>query len=516
MQTAFVNADVVTLDPAHPRARGVLVSDGRVERLLDDRPTGLSRDVAVVDCSGGAVVPGFHDCHVHLTDTGLLAGKHDVRDCADIAAILKRVTELGDSLLYAGNFEEDRIAERRPPLRAELDSVAPSRPVLLTRVDGHSCVVNSAALALIGVEKLDGAEKDHAGAPTGRLSGPANYVGQSEFLRRLPIEARRKADERAAQIALHAGITTAHNVIIGDYALERLEDEYRANRSLPLRVISKSCSTNVAKIKRLGARIFGGDIFVDGSIGSRTAAVADAYCDGPHVGDGGPGKGEAASGRGLLYLTREQLFEVYDEAAEAGLSLGVHAIGDRAIEESLAAWEAVIAKRGPLTNLRPSIDHFEIAHPEQIARAARCGILLSMQPAFDYLWGGDAGMYAQRLGAERARMMNLFRTAKRVGCVVCGGSDSPVTPFSAVLGIHSLVNHHVVEERLTVEEALRAYTSDAGRLSFDETRRGAIAPGYDADFAVLELNLEALPVESIKDARVIMTIVAGEIKYRAL
>jgi len=509
VQTAFVNAEVTTLDPARPRARGVLVSDGLVERLLDDRPTGLSRDVDIVDCGTAAIVPGFHDCHVHLTDTGLLGGKHDVRDCRNIVAILKRVSEFTEPQLYAGNFEEDRIAERRPPLRKELDSVAPGRPVLLTRVDGHSCVVNSAALALLGVDKFDGVERDEAGAPTGRLFGPANYAGQSEFLRRLPMEARRKADERAAQIALRGGITTAHNVIVGDAPLERLEEEYRANEALPLRVISKSCSTDVRKVKGLGRRVFGGDIFVDGSIGSRTAAVAHAYCDGPQ-------DRESGNQLGRLYLTREQLFEVYDEAAEAGLSLGVHAIGDRAIEESLAAWEAVIAKRGPLTHLRPSIDHFEIAHPQQIARAARCGILLSMQPAFDYLWGGSGGMYVQRLGADRATIMNLFKTAKRAGCVVCGGSDSPVTPFSALLGIQSLMTHHVAAERLTLDEALRAYTSDAARLSFDEGHRGTLAPGYDADFVVLERSLDAMPVDTIKDTRVLMTVIAGEIKYSVL
>ena len=507
MQIAFVNTDVTTLDPARPRARGIFVSDGRIERLLDDRPAGLSHHVTVVDCGGAALVPGFHDCHVHLTDTGLLAGKHDLRDCRDVAAILKRIAELDDPILYAGNYEEERIAERRPPSRSELDSAAPSRPVLLTRIDGHSCVANSAALALIRAEELAGIERDETGKLTGRLFGPPNYAGQKAFLGCLSDQTRRNADERAARIALCAGITTVHNVIINDAPLERLEDEYRANATLPIRVIPKSCSTDIAKIKHLGGRIFGGDIFVDGSIGSRTAAVSSAYCDG-HA-------RESAEPRGLLYLNREQLYEVYDEAAEAGLSLGVHAIGDRAIEESLVAWEAVIAKRGPLTNLRPSIDHFEIAHPEQIARAARCGILLSMQPAFDYLWGGDNGMYAQRLGSERAKMMNLFRTAKRHGCVVCGGSDSPVTQFSALLGIHSLVNHHVGTERLTVEEALRAYTSDASRLSFDETRRGTIAPGYDADFAVLEQSLDTLPATAIKDARVMMTVVAGEIKYQA-
>ncbi len=499
MPTAFINADVTTLDPQVPRARGLLVSGGRIERLIDDVPTGLSKEVRIVDCAGAAIVPGFFDCHAHLTDTGQLAGEYDFRDCADVASMCKRVAKLDDPALYAGNFEDHRIAEGRPPLRAELDAVAPDRVVLLTRVDGHSCVVNSAALKALKVESFDGVERDASGSPTGRLRGAANYHAQHALFALLPAAAKRRADERAARMALTAGITCVHNVIVGDAGLEELETQYRADAELPLRIISKSCSTDVGKIRKLGGRLFGGDIFLDGSIGSRTAAVGHDYCDG--------------DGRGSLYLTRAQLFEVFDEAAESGLSLGVHAIGDRAIEEAIAAWEQVIAKRGPLRTVRPAIDHFEIATPEQIVRAARCGMMLSMQPAFDYLWGGEQGMYAQRLGAERARSMNLFKTARRAGCTICGGSDSPVTPFSALLGIHSLVNHHVPEERFSVEEALRAYTVDAAKLSFDEGRRGTLAPGMDADFVVLDRALGEAPRDTIKDIRVLKTVVAGDIAY---
>jgi predicted amidohydrolase YtcJ len=508
VQTAFINADVTTLDPAQPRATGVLVSDGRVERLLDDPPTGLSSSVRVIDCLGGALVPGLHDCHVHLTDAGLLAGRYDIRDCPDIAALLRRVAELvrDDSAdhaspLYAGKYDESTIAERRPPTRIELDAVAPARPVLLTRVDGHSCVINSAAFALLGVDALEGVECDETGAPTGRLTGPANYHAQNGVLRLLPAAARRAAGERAAQAALSGGITTVHHVIATDAPLEQLEQAYRDDAALPLRVISKTCSTDVRKVKRLGRRVFGGDVFVDGSIGSSTAAVSHAY--------------RGTDTRGLLYLTRAQLFELFDESSQAGLSLGVHAIGDRAIEETIAAWEMVVAAHGTSPRVRPSIDHFEIAEPDQIARASRLGMLLSVQPAFDYLWGGDDGMYANRLGVDRARGMNRFKAAKLAGCVICGGSDAPVTAMSALLGIHSLVNHHVEDERFTVEEALRAYTADAAKLSFDEGRRGVIVPGFDADFVVLEKRLDGVARDAIKDLRVLMTIVGGETRYSA-
>jgi predicted amidohydrolase YtcJ len=497
----FVNADVTTLNPSSPKARGIIVEGSKIAGLLDDKPAGLSKDVRVVDCAGAAIVPGLHDCHVHLTDTGLLAGDHDLSDAASVDALLRRVRSLSDPMLFAGNIEEERLAEAAMPTMAQLDSVSDDRPVLLSRIDGHSCVVNAAALALTGADALEGVERDAAGDPTGRLFGAANYRAQRAFVQQLPRRLKAEADIRAADMALRAGITTAHHVILADGTLESLQEQYRCDATLPIHVISKTCTTEVKKVRQLGGKLFGGDILLDGSIGSRTAAVESGYRDG--------------AGSGFLYLSDDQLESLFDEAAESGLSLGVHAIGDRAIEQAIAAWEKVIKRRGPLRAVRPSIDHFEIAHPDQIARAARCGIFLSMQPAFDHLWGGSSGMYAQRFGPELALEMNRFKTAKRAGCLVCGGSDSPVTKFSALLGIASLVNHHVPEERFSVEEALRAYSADAAKLSFDEHRRGTLAAGMDADFTVLERGLDAVERSAIKDVRVIATIVGGDIRYDA-
>lgn len=500
MPTLFTNARITTMDAAHPRAAALLVDDGKIVRVLDDaRPAGLAKDVHVIDLHNGAVVPGLHDCHAHLADTGLLAGDHNLSECPTVESMLRRIETLTDPWLYAGNFEEERIAERRPPSRKELDSVSPGRPVLLTRVDGHSCVVNSVALKALEVEQLEGVERDAEGQPTGRLFVAANYAAQNGFFRKLDAQTYRKAEARGAQIALAAGITTLHNVLVGDDPLEELETIYRANAALPIHVIPKSCTTSVAKVKKLGARVFGGDIFVDGSIGSRTAAMTRDYCDRP---------GQL----GRLYLNRDQLFDLFDEAAEAGRSCGVHAIGDRAIDEAIAAWERVMQKRGTQPSLRPSIDHFEVTTPQHVQRAGRIGLLLSMQPTFDYLWGYRNGMYEERLGPERAAQMNPLKSALRAGCTICGGSDSPVTKLSALLGVHAAVNHHDPDERLTIEEALRAYTSDAAKLAFEESVRGALAPHMAADFAVLEKDLAEV-TSNIKDVRVLMTVVGGDIKY---
>jgi predicted amidohydrolase YtcJ len=504
MLSLFLNADVLTLDPGQPRARCLLVRDGRLEKVLEERPTGLGRGVQVVDCAGGAIVPGFHDCHMHLTATGLVHGPHNLGDCRSLSELLGRVADLArsDALVYAGNFDETRLTEGRAPTRRELDAAGSGKPVLLSRVDGHSCIANTAALDVLGIDLgRPEVERDAAGEPTGRLIGQLSYAAQYDYVKLLPVSTHRRADRIAAQAALAAGITTLHNVIEGDASYEELAEIYIDNAVLPVRVISKSCTTSIPKVKRLGGRIFGGDIFVDGSIGSRTAALSDDYRDG--------------RGRGLLYLDWRDLADLFTEAAESGLSPGVHAIGDQAIEQALAAWEEVARRRGSLEGLRPSIDHFEIARPDHIRRAAALGVYLSMQPAFDYLWGAPGGMYEQRLGPERAQAMNRLGSALRAGCVLCAGSDSPVTPLSALLGIHAAVNHYQAGERLDVQSALRAYTADAARLAFLEDHCGVLAEGKLADFVVLDKAPDRVPPDAIKDIRVQMTVVEGEIRYRA-
>jgi predicted amidohydrolase YtcJ len=505
VQTLFANARVTTLDPQHHNARCLLIQDDTIERVLDARPTGLSGSLRVVDCAGASIVPGLHDCHVHLTATGLYAGDRDLSDCRDVPSLLARIGMLArkDEMVFAGGFDDTATTDHRAPSRNELDAVSGGRPVLISRIDGHSSIANSAAFEAMGIDtSAPGVEKDAAGAPTGKLSGSMHWTVQPAYVKALPAKLHRRADRAAAEAALAAGITTLHNIIIGDAPYEELAEIYIDNSVLPLHVISKTCTTSINKAKQLGRRVFGGDIFVDGSLGSRTAALAEDYHD--------------AAGRGLLYLTREQLVELFFEAAEAGLSPGVHAIGDDAIEQAIAAWEKVAVKRASLEGLRPWIDHFELARPDHIRRAARLGILLSMQPAFDHLWGGDGGMYEQRLGSARAKGMNLFREAKRSGCTICCGSDSPVTRLSALLGIHAMVNHHVEHERFSVDEALRCYTCDAALLSFSENRCGRLSPGMAADFTVLEKPLESLPSDAIKNARVLMTVVDGDIRHSAM
>jgi len=178
--------------------------------------------------------------------------------------------------------------------------------------------------------------------------------------------------------------------------------------------------------------------------------------------------------------------EAYFSTAEGlGISAGVHAIGDRAIEQCVTTWERVLHGR-PSPRTRHFIEHFEIARPDQIERCARLGLYLSMQPQFDAAWGGPGGLYETRLGVPRARAMNRLRTALDLGAVLVGGDDSPVCALSPLAGMRAATEHYNVHERLSVDEAMTMYTYDAARFGHAEAATGTLAPGFAADFVVLD------------------------------
>jgi predicted amidohydrolase YtcJ len=239
----------------------------------------------------------------------------------------------------------------------------------------------------------------------------------------------------------------------------------------PAKWYPKICEREPAIAKALGLPYVGGDVFLDGSLGSGTAALVEPYHD--------------RAGCGTLMHEDAEVERYFADAERLGISAGVHAIGDRAIEQCLASWEKVLGGR-PSPRNRHFIEHFEVATPDQIARCARLGLFLSMQPQFDAAWGAPGGMYAARLGPERARSMNALRSARRAGVVLAGGDDSPVCRLSPLEGMRAAVDHHNPNERLSVEDALLMYTYDAARFGHVEDRTGRLAPGYAADFVVLD------------------------------
>jgi predicted amidohydrolase YtcJ len=453
------------------RFNSILVDGGRiVSRRAEDAGAGIPR----IDLGGRALYPAFADCHVHLTDTGLFLGERDFAGVRDTAEYARRVAALPRAaFVLAGNYDESNWTDEGVATAAPLEAHFPDAIAMAVRVDGHSCVVNRKALAFADLPPdVPGIERDADGAPTGRLFLEANWRAQAAVFAALPEAEKRAADRRATDLALRAGALHLHVQLVGFETRERYAHEIAMMREAgPAKWHPKICERDPALAKALGLPYVGGDVFLDGSIGSGTAAVSEPYHD--------------RGGCGTLMHGDDEVEAYFSAAEELGISAGVHAIGDRAIEQCIATWETVLGgKRSPRN--RHFIEHFEIATPSQIARCAHLGIFLSMQPQFDAYWGHPGAMYDVRLGAPRARTMNALGSAKRAGATLVGGDDSPVCTLSPLDGMRAAANHHMPDERLSVEDALLMYTYDAARFGHAEAQTGRLDVGCAADFVVLE------------------------------
>lgn len=447
--------------------------DGASFASFDGREIGAGHDA--IDLRGATVVPAFADCHVHLTDTGYLLGVWDLGAVRSAAEFADRVAALpaGGGFVFAGNYDESTWHDAAIAPAEPLDRAHPDAFAMLVRIDGHSCLINRKTLAWLDLDDtLSGIERDAEGAPTGRLSLEANWRAQARFLAEIPEAQRRAAERRAADLALREGALHLHAQLVGFVGRDAYAAEIEALRAIrELKWYPKICERDPTLAKSFGLPFVGGDVFLDGSIGSGTAAMTRPYAD--------------RAGSGTLTFDDATVESFFAEAEAIGVSAGVHAIGDAAIEQCIAQWERVLGGK-PSPRNRHFIEHFEVATPDQIARCARLGIYLSMQPQFDALWGGEGGMYERRLGTEPMRTMNALRTALRAGATLCGGDDSPVCRLSPLAGMAAACEHHNADERLQPLEALTMYAYDAARLGHAETHTGALHPGFDADFVVLD------------------------------
>jgi predicted amidohydrolase YtcJ len=318
---------------------------------------------------------------------------------------------------------------------------------------------------------LAGIERDAHGEPTGRLFLEANWTAQARFRKRIAPHAYRAASARAAQLALREGTVHLHAQLLELGSRDAYADEVAFLRTLPhVNVHPKICERDPELAASLGLSYVGGDVFLDGSLGSGTAALCAPYHD--------------RVGCGNLILDDSAVYAYFGESERLGISAGVHAIGDRAIEQALATWERVLGG-GPSSRCRHFIEHFELATPDQIARAGKLGLYLSVQPQFDATWGAPGSMYDARLTRERASTMNAFASAKAAGAVLCGGDDAPVCALSPLAGMRAACEHHRDTERIAPLDALTMYAYDAARLGFAESHTGRLAAGYDADLAIL-------------------------------
>ncbi|MFC8711516.1 amidohydrolase [Streptomyces sp. NPDC057197] len=457
--------------PADPFATAMVVEAGHVawvgsEGAADAFADGVDE---VVDLDGALVTPAFTDAHVHTTSTGLALTGLDLSDAPSLEAALARVREFaaarpGDRVLLGHGWDAARWPGGRPPTRAELDEAAGGRPLYLSRIDVHSAVVTTALLDLVPAV---------SGPVDGPLTAGAHHAVRAAAFGAVTPAQRTAAQRAALARAASLGIGSVHECGGPDISSE---DDFTGLLALAAeepgpRVVGYWAEEDVDKARRLGALGAAGDLFVDGSIGSHTACLHAPYAD--------------ARSTGTSYLDADAVAAHVTACTEAGLQAGFHAIGDAAVSAVVDGMRAAAEKVG-LARVRAArhrVEHAEMLTPQTIAAFAELGLTASVQPAFDALWGGEDGMYARRLGPERARTLNPFAALLRAGVPLALGSDSPVTPLDPWGTVRAAAFHRTPEHRISVRAAFTAHTRGGWRATGRDDA-GVLVPGAPADYAV--------------------------------
>lgn len=498
--TILTNAEIHTLGADDTVVEAIAMRDGRVVKLGGAGSVELLAGVEsdVIDCGGRTVLPGFVDAHTHLKSTGRYLVHADLSAASDRDEALKLLdstqAEHGDWLVGVG-YDESTWPDESLLTRGELDSIDDERPIAAFRVDMHTASINSTALDRMGaqlpVEYVETAD----GEPTGVIYEDAlGVVHEAIGGEDLTTELVRAAQKRA----LATGITCVHDFAKGVNA-PRVYRKLDRDGSLTLRVRLNYRRNHLDAIADLGLvvnhgtdRLTIGAIksFSDGSIGGRTAKLFESY--------------EDVDGRGTWIDDPEMLQELVDRVEDNELQVAIHAIGDEAIEETLNAIERADDPGGS----RHRIEHVELATDEHIDRLAESGIIASMQPNF-LQWAHDDGLYETALG-ERYTRMNRFRDFLDAGVNLAFGSDS--MPLDPLYGIHCAVNAPHQRQRLTVDEAIEAYTRGGAYAGFDEDQFGRLTAGSIADCVVLSSSPWDEP-GSIEDIQVWRTLIDGTVVY---
>ncbi|MDP9329571.1 MAG: amidohydrolase family protein [Actinomycetota bacterium] len=484
----------------------ILIDERHVQRVGSGTPPEADR---LVELPGATIVPGFIDTHVHLTPTGRALADTDVygaRSREELLAVAKRrvgETPADEPVILQG-YDETLWDDPRPPSIEDLDELA-QRPLVIHRTDGHMALANSAAIAAADIAAEPGTERAADGEPTGRITLEAVHRLDRWETERLSDNDVQELQLRAAALAASRGITCVHEMSMPhEFGIRDLQVFLRQRERLPIDCVPIVATMDIPQVIDLGLGTIGGDLPVDGSIGARTAALAAPYADG--------------SAFGIAYYDDDELERFFGDGHGAGLQVGVHAIGDRAIEQVLTAWERVYQaldsrQRRHFRARRHRVEHFEMTSAGQVERAGMLGLAVSVQPTFDRLWGGAGGLYEIGLGEDRSGSMNPFRTMLERGVELGVGSDAPVTPLDPMLTLMALEGHHDPAQRMSRFEAIRLHTIGSARLAHHEEKKGALGPGMHADFAAFEVD--PFEAETLETVRPILTVSLGREVFAA-
>jgi predicted amidohydrolase YtcJ len=523
----FVNGRIITLDPDLPLAEAVAIRGEWIERTGTNQEIRelATENTRVFDLEGMTVTPGFNDAHLHFQSGGFFLLEVRLDGVDSMEEIRRRVRERVHSMpagswIRGRGWDHTLLPGNQWPTREILDGVAPRNPVYLRRICGHIGWANSAALKAAGITREtpdpDGGEivRDRNGDPTGILKEDAKELVSDVIPDRSQKERHHAIQAAMARVA-SLGITSVQEMGTDPEVLDIYKELLREGK---LTVRINACpdveegedhippewdltgvDPNWLKASHVKA-------YSDGALGAATAALLEPYSDHP-------------DSRGIAVRTPENIQDLVCEANRAGRSMTIHAIGDRANRIVLDAY-AEANRKHAFPNPRQRVEHAQVLAPEDIARFAELGVIASMQPIHctsDMRWAED------RLGPERAKGAYAWRSVLDSGAHVAFGSDWPNDKLNPILGLHASVTRQDAEghpaggwhpeQRIALEEALRAYTLEPAYASFEENIKGSIEKGKLADLVVLSRPIFEVEPAELLETEVVMTIVGGRIVY---
>jgi predicted amidohydrolase YtcJ len=526
---AIINASIHTMDPAKPTATAVGILGNRIVAVgsTPEIKALIGPKTRVIDAGSKLVLPGFNDAHVHFLSGGFSLANVDLRDSKSTEEMARRLGEYArrlpkSSWILGGDWDHERWVGAPLPTKEMIDAATPDNPVFVSRLDGHMALANSLALKLAGVTKET---KDtpggvivrdaSSGEPTGILKDAAEDL-VDRVIPEKTFEEKHIAARAATDYAAKMGVTSLTDMSAGDdvglyqYMLERGE--------LKTRIYAIRSIVSWEVLGKTGVRgAFGSDMlrigglkgFADGSLGSSTAFFFEPYSDTPNT-------------RGLLFdqmLPGGIMLERAQAADKAGLQVMIHAIGDEANLRILDIYKQIAEKNGAVDH-RFRIEHAQHLRPSEIPRFGSQKVIASMQP---YHAADDGRWCDKRLGPERSKGAYAFRTLLDTGAVLAFGSDWTVAPLNPLEGLKAAVTRQTLdgkhpggwlpEQKITLDEALHAFTVGSAYAEFAEKVKGAIALGKLADLVMLDQDIYASNPSDIDKAKVVLTITDGRVVF---
>ena len=517
---ALIDGNVITMNSFQQSAEAIAIKKDKIVKVGTNKEitSWIGTDTKIIKLQGRTVVPGLIDSHIHVADFGKFLTWINLKDVISIKEMQRILRERAQKIhegrwIIGSGWNQNRFIEKRYPTFRDLNEASPDNPVVLYHQCGRVCVVNSKALELSGVTNetisLSGGEieKDsETGEPTGILRENATDL----VWKTIPEPSEEEIIEAASlacEKIVEAGVTSIHWIVTSSIEIPVI-NRLCAENKLPLRVhiIAPTNildqindpdplpSTEDNPVKKWGV-----NIFVDGFLAARTAALSESYSD-------------VNSTKGQLQYSQKELNVLVAKAHKANFSLVIHAMGDQAIDMTLTAIEKALMKV-PRKNHRYRIEHASVLNKELIHRIKKLELMISVQPKVIIsefsVWSA-----VDRLGHKRARLLYPLKTLIKEGIRVTGGSDCPMEPLNPLLGIQAAVTRQFFpEERITIDEALRMYTVDAAYASSEENIKGSIEENKLADLTILSDDPRTIPPNKIGDITVEMTIVGGKVVY---